>query len=281
MSIVNETEWVTEVFAAEGSAFAFKLKTKLHEEKSPYAQIAIYDTEKFGHVMLIDGCIMLTERDNFFYHEMLSHPALFTHSKPRNVVIIGGGDCGTLREVLKHATVEKVTQIDIDERVTRLSEIYFPELCSSNHDPRAHFYFKDGIEWVAHCQENTVDIVIIDSTDPVGVAEGLFSIDFYQSCFKALSPTGILVCQSESPFYHVDLIRKIQKNLIESRFVSTATLSFPQPCYPSGWWSATIAGKSTNVREFNLEAARHKAFSTEYYNAEIHQAALAVPEYLK
>lgn len=281
MKIMNEAEWVTEIFAAEGSAFSFKLKTKLHEEKSPYAQIAIYDTEKFGHLMLMDGCVMLTQRDNFFYHEMLSHPALFTHPHPKHVVIIGGGDCGTLREVLKHSEVEKVTQIDIDERVTRLSEIYFPELCSSNQDARAHFSFTDGIEWIANCQESTVDIIIVDSTDPVGVAEGLFSIDFYRNCFRTLSPSGILICQSESPFYHIDLIKKIQKNLTESGFISAATLSFPQPCYPSGWWSATMAGKLTNVREFNIEASKHKSFFTKYYNVAIHQAALSIPEYLK
>lgn len=281
MKVLNETEWVTEIFAPEGSAFSFKFNAKLHEEKSDYAQIAIYDTEKFGHLMLMDGCVMLTQRDNFFYHEMLSHPALFTHPHPKQVVIIGGGDCGTLREVLKHPDVESVTQIDIDERVTRLSEIYFPELCSSNQDTRAHFDFADGIEWIANCQENTADILIIDSTDPVGVAEGLFSRDFYRNCFKALNPSGILVCQSESPFYHIDLIKGIQKNLGESGFTSTATLSFPQPCYPSGWWSVTMAGKLSNVRDFRMEAVSQKSFSTQYYNAAIHQAALAIPEYLK
>src|SRR5471030_1225371 len=154
MKKINEAEWVTEIFESEGSAFSFKLKAKLHEEKSAYQQIAIYDTEKFGHLMMIDDCLMLTQRDNFFYHEMLSHPALFTHPNPKRVVIIGGGDCGTLREVLKHPKVEKVTQIDIDERVTRLAEIYFPELCSSNHDPRAQLQFIDGIEWIANCAEN-------------------------------------------------------------------------------------------------------------------------------
>lgn len=280
MQAMNKTEWITEIFPSEGSAFSFKIKSKLHEEESAYQKIAIYDTEKFGHLMVIDDCFMLTQRDNFFYHEMLSHPALFTHFDPKQVVIIGGGDCGTLREVLKHPKVEKVIQIDIDERVTRLSEIYFPELCSSNQDPRAEFHFADGIKWISNCAPNTLDIIIIDSTDPVGVAEGLFSVDFYRSCFKALKNAGILICQSESPFYHVGLIQKIQKNLMESGFHSTATLPFPQPCYPSGWWSATMAGKLANVQEFSIEAAIQKPFRTEYYNAAIHQAALSVPEYM-
>lgn len=280
MNKIDPHEWFTEVFEVEGSAFSFKLKTKLHEEKSPYQKIAIYDTEKFGHLMVIDGCVMLTQRDNFFYHEMLTHPALFTHANPKEVVIIGGGDCGTLREVLKHKPVEKVTQIDIDERVTRLSETYFPELCASNRDLRAHLYFGDGIEWIANCPENTIDVLIIDSTDPVGVAEGLFGMAFYENCFKALKAGGILICQSESPFYHQTLIKDIHKNLLNSGFKSTATLSFPQPCYPSGWWSATMAGKAIDVQNFNVTTAEQKDFSTEYYNAAIHKAALSMPEYM-
>lgn len=275
---MNTNEWFTEIFPSEGSAFSLKIKSKLHDKKSEYQQIAIYDTETFGNLMVIDGCVMLTQRDNFFYHEMISHPALFTHPNPEEVVIIGGGDCGTLREVLKHKQVKKATQIDIDEQVTRLAEKYFPELCESNHDPRAHLAFIDGIKWMAACPENSVDVLMIDSTDPVGVAEGLFSASFYQNCFKALKPQGILVCQSESPFYHRDLIQKIQQTLLQSGFTSTATLPFPQPCYPSGYWSVTMAGKGTDVTKFNEEAARSKTFSTQYYSANVHKAALMTLE---
>lgn len=271
---MNANEWFTEIYESEGSAFSLKIKSKLHEEKSPYQQIAIYDTETFGHLMVIDGYIMLTQRDNFFYHEMISHPALFTHWKPQEVVIIGGGDCGTLCEVLKHHNVQKVTQIDIDERVTRLAEKYFPELCVSNHDPRAHFAFEDGIDWIAQCPENSVDIIIVDSTEPVGVAEGLFGMDFYKNCFKALKKEGILVCQSESPFYHRDLIKKIQQYLKASGFVSAVTLPFPQPCYPSGNWSVTMAGKTTMLSFLRAEFAEKRLFETKYYSAKVHQTAL-------
>jgi spermidine synthase len=277
---MNANEWFTEIYAPEGSAFSLKLKAKLHEEKSPYQQIVIYDTETFGPLMVIDGCVMLTQRDNFFYHEMISHPILFTHPNPQEIVIIGGGDCGTLCEVLKHRKVQKVTQIDIDERVTRLAEKYFPELCVSNHDPRAHLAFIDGIDWIAQCSENSVDIIIVDSTDPVGVAEGLFSREFYKNCFKALKPEGILVCQSESPFFHRDLIKKIQQYLQDSGFTSTVTLPFPQPCYPSGYWSVTMAGKSTDVRQFDEEAAQQKTFPTKYYNSSIHQGALGALDFI-
>lgn len=280
MHISNTNDWFTEPFIEQGSAFSLRIKAKLHEETSAYQHIEIYQTEHFGHLMVIDGCVMLTQRDNFFYHEMLTHPALFTHKNPLEVVIIGGGDCGTLREVLKHKTVTHATQIDIDERVTRLAEIYFPELCISNSDPRASLQFIDGIAWMAQAKANSVDIILIDSTDPVGVAEGLFSHDFYRNCFNVLKDKGILVCQSESPFYHVKLIQTIHKNLRESGFNDAATLPFPQPCYPSGWWSITMAGKSVDVTKFDVKAAQTKTFSTHYYNAAIHQAAFALPEYL-
>ena len=129
-------------------AFSIKVFARLHEEQTEYQHIEIYETEWFGNLMVIDGCIMLTARDNFIYHEMMSHPALYTHPDPRKVVIIGGGDCGTLREVLRHEGVRHALQVEIDERVTRLSEQYFPELCVANDDPRAEFFFGDGIRWM-------------------------------------------------------------------------------------------------------------------------------------
>ncbi len=125
---------------------------------------------------------MLTARDNFIYHEMLSHPALFSHPSPEHVVIIGGGDCGTLREVLKHDGVTRALQVEIDERVTRLAEEFFPELCASNSDPRAEFLFDDGIQWMKDADPGSVDVIIVDSTDPIGPAEGLFTEAFYRDC---------------------------------------------------------------------------------------------------
>ena len=152
-----ENEWFTEVFQNEGTAFSLQIKKHLQQEKSPYQTIDMYETETFGNLMSIDGCVMLTSRDNFLYHEMMSHPALFTHQNPERVVIIGGGDCGTLKEVLKHSTVKHVTQVDIDELVTRMSEKYFPELCTSNEDPRAELLFDDGIAWMRNAESDSVD----------------------------------------------------------------------------------------------------------------------------
>ena len=275
-------DWFTEAFESEGSAFSLKIKAKLDSVTSDFQTIDIYDTETFGKLMVIDGCTMVTTRENFVYHEMMSHVALFAHPNPKRVAIIGGGDCGTLREVLKHPSVEQVFQIDIDEQVTRMSEKYFPELCESNHDPRATILFDDGIKWVKECEPDSLDIIIIDSTDPVGPAEGLFAVDFYRDCFSALRDQGIVVQQSESPLYHTNsIIAGIHKDMGAAGASSSHTFQFPQVIYPSGWWSCTLASKGGDATDFRVEDAVAKPFQTEYYNAELHAAGLALPEFMK
>ncbi|MEJ2645951.1 MAG: polyamine aminopropyltransferase [Gammaproteobacteria bacterium] len=274
-----DKSWFTEVCDEGGSAFSLKIKGKLHEEQTPYQRIEIYDTERFGKLMVIDGFVMLTDRDNFIYHEMMSHPALFTHSNPRSVVVIGGGDCGTVREVLKHPEVRDVWQVEIDERVTRLSERYFPELCEANDDPRAHFYFGDGIKWMADAEPESLDVVIIDSTDPIGPAKGLFTEEFYRNTRRALRSEGILVQQSESPMYHMKLIKEIHQAMRGAGFLDVLTMHFPQPVYPSGWWTATLACKDLPVTGFREADAEQKTFPTRYYNAAIHRSASAAPQF--
>jgi len=273
--------WFNEQHDYSGSAIGFRVKQLLHAEKTPFQSIEIYDTTDWGKLMVIDGCMMVSTRDNFLYHEMMSHPALFTHPRAKKVVVIGGGDCGTLREVLKHETVESAIQVEIDERVTRLAEKYFPELCESNDDPRAQLLFIDGIKWMAECEPESLDVVIVDSTDPIGPAEGLFNEAFYQSCLKALRTGGILVQQSESPLAHLPLLKSIRNAMKTAGFHAVRTLTFPQPCYPTGWWSATMARKGTDLAEFRERGAATKQFATRYYNVDMHRAALAMPEFLK
>jgi len=277
---MNPSEWFTEQVEVAGSAFSLKIKKKLHEEQSTFQFLEIYETETFGNLMVIDGCTMVSTRDNFFYHEMMSHPALFTHPNPKRVWIIGGGDCGTLKEVLKHSSVEHAVQIDIDERVTRLAEQYFPELCESNNDPRADLKFIDGIQWVKDAEPNSVDIIIVDSTDPIGPAEGLFSKAFYEDCFNCLSENGMVVQQSESALFHLKLIGEMRDAMSSAGFKSLQTLYFPQCLYPSGWWSATIASKSS-LAAFREQDAANKTFETVYYNIDIHKGSLAQPEFVK
>ena len=273
--------WFTEQHDYSGSSIGFRVTQRLHSEQSVFQFIEIYDTTDWGKLMVIDGCMMVTTRDNFFYHEMMSHPALFTHANPKRVVIIGGGDCGTLREVLRHQSVESAIQVEIDERVTRLAEKYFPELCESNGDSRAQLLFTDGIKWMAECVPESLDVIIIDSTDPIGPAEGLFNAAFYQSCLKALKSDGIVVQQSESPLAHLPLLKDIRSAMTTAGFASLRTLCFPQPCYPSGWWSATLARKHGNLDMFRENDAAAKSSATQYYNLETHKAALAQPEFLK
>ncbi len=279
--MLKDSTWFTEVCPEAGSAFSLRLKGKLHEEKTPYQKIEIFDTTDFGRLMVIDGFIMLSERDNFIYHEMLAHPVLYTHRDPKRVAIVGGGDCGTLREVLRHRSVERVVQIEIDERVTRLSETYFPELCEGNRDPRAELLFQDGMQWMRNALPGNLDVIIVDSTDPLGPGEVLFSRDFYRACHRALDAGGLVIQQSESPLMHMDILENMHKAMRGAGFNAVQTLFFPLCVYPSGWWSASMAGKDDALAGFRRQAAQNKDFASRYYNAAVHEAALATPEFLR
>lgn len=273
--------WFIERFDHTGSAIGFRVSAKLDEVQSPFQKIEIYASTDWGRLMVIDGAMMLTSRDNFFYHEMISHPVLFTHPDPKRVVIIGGGDCGTLREVLKHPGVASATQCDIDEQVTRMSEKHFPELCESNADPRAELLFDDGVAYMANCAPGSVDVVIVDSTDPVGPAEGLFNQAFFASCFRALKDDGLLVQQSESPLALLDLIRDMRAEMGKAGFRAFKTLPFPQPCYPTGWWSVTVASKHAGFDfGFRRAEAQAKPFDTLYYTAHLHDGVLVAPPFV-
>jgi spermidine synthase len=274
--------WMYENFAYTGSAIGFRITRKLEEVQSPFQKIEMFESTDWGNIMTIDGAMMVTTRDNFFYHEMMAHAPLYTHPNPKNVVIIGGGDCGTLREVLKHTGVETAVQCDIDEQVTRMAEKYFPELCESNSDPRATVMFDDGIAYMQNAAPESIDVIIVDSTDPVGPAEGLFNEAFYKNCLKALRPDGLLVQQSESPLALMHLIHDMRKAMRDAGFKNFRTLPFPQPCYPTGWWSGTIASKSSqDLTKFREADAAAKPFATKYYNLGIHQGALMMPEFMK
>jgi spermidine synthase len=277
-----DTSWFTEVFDSHGSAFSLKVREKLWEVTSAYQHLEVYATETYGNLMVLDGCVMLSDRDNFLYHEMIAHPALFAHAAPKRVVIIGGGDCGTLREVLKHSGVEHVTLIDIDEEVTKAAERFFPALTESNDDPRAELLFADGVKWVDEADDESVDVVIIDSTDPVGPAEGLFKVDFLKRCHRLLREGGVMVQQSESPLYHSgSIIRELRRDMLAAGFESVATLPFPQPVYPSGWWSVTLAGKGADVKAFREADAAASDMVLDYYTAEAHRGALALPPFMR
>lgn len=273
--------WFSESYEPGGSAFSLKIVKKLHEVQSPFQKVEVYETETFGNLMVIDGATMVSTRENFFYHEMMSHPILYTHPNPKRVLIIGGGDCGTLREVLRHPEVALVQQVDIDEEVTKAALEYFPELCDSNDDPRAELYFDDGIKWLAEAEAGSYDVIIVDGTDPVGPGEGLFNEAFYKSCMRALADNGILGQQTETPLYHMELLNEVRGAMRNAGFNHMHTLTFPQPIYPTGWWAATMAFKQGDEQTFRVDDVANKSFETEYYNLDIHRAALAQPEFMK
>ncbi len=274
-------DWFTEIHDRAGTAFSLRIRARLHEEKTPFQHIEIYDTAHWGRLMVIDGYVMLSSRDNFLYHEMLAHPVLYCHDSPRRVAIIGGGDCGTLREVLRHPEVERVIQIDIDERVTHLAEIHFPALCESNNDPRATLLFDDGIRWIKQADGGKLDIIIIDSTEPIGPGEGLFTEDFYRDCLRALDSGGILIQQSESPMLDMPILTDMRDAMQTAGFERLHTLFFPQPIYPSGWWSATAARKQGDFSDFREQDVIDRPFETHYYNEATHRAAMATPEFFR
>ena len=274
-------KWLTEACTECGTALSFEINEKLHQEQTPFQKIEIYSTKSFGMLMAIDGFVMLTERDNFIYHEMLTHPAMFSHPDPVTVVIAGGGDCGSLCEVSKHSCVQNIFQVEIDERVTRLSEKYFPALCKANNDPRIEFIFEDAVRWFQGKESSSVDIVIVDSTDPVGPAEGLFSTPFYRDCLRTLKPEGLLVQQSESPMVHLEsIIQPMHDSMLAAGFSSIDLIHFPQPCYPTGWWSATVASKSGQLSFAREKSVKQLGFQTRYYNHAVHLACFAIPQFM-
>jgi len=275
MTLPTDRNWFTETCSEAGSAESWAIETHLAREITDYQTIDVYRTTRWGNLMAIDGFVMLTTRDNFLYHEMMSHPALFSHPDPKRVLIIGGGDCGTLREVLSHQNVERCIQVEIDEQVTRLAEEHFPELCERNDDARAELIFDDGLAYVKNLEPGSMDVIIVDSTDPIGPAEGLFGPDFVADCHRALADGGLFVQQSESPLLHQKLIAGIRANMERAGFAVIHTLGFPQPCYPSGWWSITQARKGGEIEPVTPERFVASGIKTRYFNPGVHVGALA------
>ncbi len=273
--------WFTEICEESGTAFSVKIHQKLYSERSEFQHIEVYATEEYGNMMVIDGYIMLTDRDNLIYHEMLAHVPLFIHKDPRQVAIVGGGDCGTLKQVLKHDRVERATLVEIDEQVFQCAKKYFPVLTQAAGDRRATLVHEDGVAWMQ--QASGLDVIIVDSTDPIGPATELFSESFYRSCHQALNPGGILVQQSESPLYHMNIIKPMHQAMQSAGFASTQTAHFFLSSYPSGWWTATLAARddSVDLLEFDEQAAADKLFDTFYYNAAVHKASFAAPEFFR
>ncbi len=252
-----------------------KVVRTLHREKTPYQEILVLDTEQFGRMLVLDGMVQTTLFDEFVYHEMLAHVPLSTHPEPRHVLIIGGGDGGTVREVLRHPHVEKVTLVEIDRRVVEVSRSFLPELAHSFDDPRVEVCFADGVAYVGE-REASYDVILVDSPEPVGQAARLFSRPFYEAVFRALRPDGLFVAQTESPFLNRDLIARVWRD-VGSIFPITRLYLAAVPTYPSGLWSFTMGSK-----KFVPEEARAAELpGLRYYTAEVHRASLKLPRFVQ
>lgn len=257
-----------------------KVDAVLHEERSEFQDIAVYQSEFFGKILVLDGLIMLTERDEFVYHEMLTHVPLCSMPNPKSALVIGGGDCGALREILKHESVERAVQCEIDRRVTEVSREHFSWVDGVAEDPRVELVFDDGVAFM-QARQGEFDLVIVDSTDPIGPAVGLFLREFYAEVAKSLKPGGVMVAQTESPFYAASACGKIRREMREAFAHVDSYLGFI-PTYPSGCWSWSYASNHQRWDAYLDEArAQHIAQTTRYYNPQVHRAAFALPNFAR
>jgi spermidine synthase len=256
----------------------FRIERLLYEETSPFQTIRVYDTAFFGRLLTLDDVVMFTERDEFVYHEMLVHVPLCSVDAPRSVLIVGGGDCGCLREVLRHPSVERVAQCDIDERVTRVCERWFPWSARATADPRVELIFGDGIAYVAS-HAATFDVIVIDGTDPKGAAVGLFTTEFYADVAGALRPGGVMTAQTESPHWDAPMVGAIYDQM-RGAFGDVSSYLCAIPSYPSGCWTLAYASDgSRHATDVDDERAAAIARETLYYTPAVHRAAFALPTF--
>jgi len=260
-------------------ATRFKCKKVLFSGKSKWQHIDVIETEGHGRMLLNDGIVMISDRDEFVYHEMISHVPLFVHSQPKHVLIIGGGDGGVAGEVLRHS-VEKCVMVEIDEMVVQVCRKYFPKIAGSFQNPKLKLKIEDGVKFVKDSSEK-FDVVLVDSTDPLGPAKALFKAPFYKDVYSLLKEDGILVAQAESPFFELDTQVAILEAL-KSVFPLVFLYHYSNTVYPGGFWSFAFASKKYHpLQDFKPQRVLHKKWDLSYYNRDIHKAAFAQPEFVK
>lgn len=266
--------WYTE-FQTPNVGITCKTKKTHHTEKTEFQDLALIETEQFGRMLVLDGTVQTTIEDEFVYHEMISHVPLFTHKNPKKVLVIGGGDGGAIREIIKHPSVEKAVLCEIDGRVIEVSKKFLPEISCALSDKRVEVLVSDGIKYVQD-NKGQFDVIMVDSTDPVGPAIGLFAVDFYKAIYEALKEDGIFVAQTESPFFHKELIKSVYKD-ISSIFPITKLYTCAIPTYPSGFWSFTMGSKKYDPLETDI--SKIPELDTKYYCPQLHKAVFALPKF--
>lgn len=262
--------------------FSIKVDRQLYSGHSEFQRIDVFDSKEFGRFLTLDGYMMLTEKDEFIYHEMITHVPMAVHQNPKNILIIGAGDGGVLRELTRYPTVENIDLVEIDELVVEVSKQYLPTTACRFDDPRLNIFYEDGVKFIRKC-DDMYDIIIVDSTDPFGPGEGLFTKEFYGSCFKALHDDGIMVNQHESPFYAEDsaAMQRSHKRIVES-FPISKVYQAHIPTYPSGHWLFGFASKKYHpTNDYNGTKWNMLGLRTRYYNPRLHVGAFALPNYVE
>jgi spermidine synthase len=277
--------WVSERNA--GTAFSFQVESVLQSTQSEFQKLDVLKTTTYGNLMLLDGLVMTTERDEFVYHEMITHiPLLSLATPPKRVLIIGGGDGGTLREVLRHPSVEEAVLCEIDAAIIQAGREHFPTIGCAFDDPRATVLVADGVAYMKEAPAASFDAILIDSTDPIGPGVGLFTQDFYRHAKRALTPEGILTAQTESPFAdHVGMSRIY--DVLHDVFDHVTGYYATIPTYPGHLWTWSFCTSSPDVTPWRpitpaeVEALESEENSLKYYNADLHQGAFAHPTLVK
>lgn len=269
--------WFTEKHTDDVN-FTIKVKKQLYSAKSYYQQIDIFDTYEFGKVLVLDGFIMLTEKDEYIYHEMVTAVPMAVNPQIRNVLVIGAGDGGTVRELTKYSKIENIDMVEIDKQVVEVCKEFLPQTACRFDDSRVNLYFEDGLKYVRR-KQNLYDLIIVDSTDPFGPGEGLFTKEFYGSCFKALTDNGILINQHESIYYdsYVDMVQRTHKR-IAANFPVCMVYQAHIPTYPSGHWLFGFASKNLHpIYDLKEEEWNNLNIKTKYYNTQLHKGCFALP----
>ncbi|NIQ38007.1 MAG: polyamine aminopropyltransferase [Proteobacteria bacterium] len=271
--------WLTEKHS-EDIALSYRVSKTIFSAVSPYQNIDVIENPQYGRMLLLDGIVMFAEANEFHYSEMISHVPLFVHPRPRRVLIIGGGDGGTAREVLRHPDVERIDLIEIDKMVVETALEHFPSIAETLRDRRVNLTFQDGAEFV-RTTEKRYDVAIVDSTDPIGSGEKLFERQFYQNTMKCLKTDGLMVAQSESPLFHPKLISRVMGDL-KSLFSIVCLYCAFVPVYQGGMWSFAFASKKYDPRKnFRKDKYDSLQLPLRYYNECIHYGAFWLPTFVK
>lgn len=272
--------WYTENHT-KNVRFSIKVTEQLYSEKSDFQLIELFHTKEFGRVLTLDGFLMLTEKDEFIYHEMITHVAMAVNLEIKNVLVIGAGDGGTIRELTRYKTIEHIDMVEIDEMVIDVCKKYLKQTTCKLDDPRVDIHIADGLKYI-RTKQNEYDLIIVDSTDPFGPGEGLFTKEFYGNCHNALTDNGILINQHESPYYKNDA-RAMQRahQRLRGIFPVCDVYQVHIPTYPSGHWLFGFASKGLSpINDLNAQAWNDLNLKTRYYNTNLHKGCFALPNYV-